>query len=244
MSYVAPLTLRFNLGSKGARAESAVTATAKPTRCVNVLGPWLLAAPVVRDVCARRRAVLLRAEWRFWASLPCHHPPHEQARHKTRGAHPPTGQGKGAGNAIGQGGREPRAHGSPSVRSAGQPARASLSARHALPLLPAPLPCPPPAQAPRAPCLACSPSRIKLPTPGATKLPAPIATKLPSSPCEAPRWFRPYGPALWAQYRGAGLPPPAADAAAPPASFSIFCRQGVGAALWLRHDDIKICYKT
>lgn len=65
MHYVAPLTLRFNLGSEGARAESAVTATAKPTRGVHVLGPWMLAAPVVRGVCARRRAVLLRAEWRF-----------------------------------------------------------------------------------------------------------------------------------------------------------------------------------
>ena len=65
MHYVGPLSLPFNPCSKGARAESAVTATAKPTRCVHVLGPWLLAAPVVRGVCARRRAVLLRAEWRF-----------------------------------------------------------------------------------------------------------------------------------------------------------------------------------
>lgn len=160
MSYVAPLTLRFNLCSKGARAESAVTATAKPTHGVHVLGPWLLAAPVVRDMCARRRAVLLRPQWRFWASLPCHHPPQEQAGHGAQVAHPHTGQAKSAGNAIGQGGRETRAHGSPCVASPGQPARASFSARHALPLLPALLPCPSPAQAPRAPCLACSPSRI------------------------------------------------------------------------------------
>lgn len=88
MSYVAPLTLRFNPGSKGARAESAVTAPAKPARCSQVLGPWVLATPVVRGVCARPRAVLVPAEWRSWASLPCHHPPHSFAGQGPRSAQP------------------------------------------------------------------------------------------------------------------------------------------------------------
>lgn len=94
MSYVGPLSLPFNPGSKGARATSAVTAPAKPARCSPVLGPWVLAAPVVRGVCARPRAVLVPAQWRFWASLPCHHPPHSFAGQGPRSAKPtPTSAG-------------------------------------------------------------------------------------------------------------------------------------------------------
>lgn len=231
MSYVAPLTLRFNPGSKGARAESAVTATAKPALCYQVLWPWMLAAPVVRGVCARPRAVLVPAEWRSWASLPCHHPPHPFAGQGPRSALPtPTpAVAQALATAPRSGARLSLSR--PVALLSGPLDGLAFSPRAGLSLPPGPSRglLPRPRSAPLAPL--SPPPAFKLPTPAATKLPAPDVTMLPSSPCMAPRWFRAYGAALWAQYRGAGLPPPAAAAAAPPASLSFFFRQGVGAAL-------------